>query len=138
MAEFQADDLKEKLATLRKEGEERAAERLAEKSHLPYADLSKKPISLEAVRVVPEGKARDAKAASIEVQSKKIAIAVANPELPAAKELIRWLQSEGYVVKTFVVSLSSLGVVWGFYKFVKPETEQITGKMSITNKGLRN
>ena len=136
MADLETDDLKAKLAKLHREGEERAAERLAEQLHLPYVNLSKKPVSLEAVRVIPEDKARDAKAASIESRSKKIAVAMANPELPAAKELIQWLTSEHYEVKIFVVSLSSLAAAWHFYKFVKPETEQITGKVSITKERI--
>ena len=38
------------LAKIRRAGEERAAERLAQKLGYPYADLSKMPISLDAVR----------------------------------------------------------------------------------------
>ena len=136
MADLETDDLKAKLAKLHREGEERAAERLAERLHLPYTDLSKKPVSLDAVRVIPEDRARNAKAASIESRAKKIAVAMANPELPAAKELIQWLESGHYEVKVFVVSLSSLEAAWHFYKFVKPETERITGKVSITKERI--
>ena len=126
------DDLKAKLVQLRREGEERAAERLAAQLNIPYADLSKMPISLEAVRVISEEKARNAKAASIEVKPKKVAVAATNPELPATKALIKELHDEQYETKLFVVSPSSLDVAWRLYQFIKPTAASVTGKVSIT------
>lgn len=125
------DDLKAKLTQLRREGEERAAERRAAELNIPYEDLSRMPISLEAVRVIPEEKARNAKAATIEVRSKKVAVALADPELPAAKALIKELRDEQYETKLFVVSPSSLGVAWRLYQFIKPTAASVTGKVSI-------
>ncbi|HEX4104570.1 MAG TPA: GspE/PulE family protein [Candidatus Paceibacterota bacterium] len=129
-------DLQAKLAKLRKEGEERAAERLAGKLGLPYADLSKMPVSLDAVRVIAENSARDAKVAGIEVRPHKIAVGASNPELPATKAALKALQAQGYEVKTFVVSPSGLDIAWRLYKFVKPVTETITGKVNITQERI--
>jgi type IV pilus assembly protein PilB len=126
------NDLQTKLAKLRKEGEERAAERLAAKLGLPYANLSKMPVSLDAVRAVPEAIARDAKVAGIEIRPHKIAIAASNPELPATRAAVEGLKKEGYEVKTFVVSPSGLEIAWKLYKFVKAASDTITGKVSIT------
>ena len=136
MADLPADDLKAKLVKLRREGEERAAERLAKEMNLPYVDVAKKPISLEAVRVIPEAKAREAKAAGIEVRSNKIALAAVNPALPAAKALVEWLTGQHFEVKVFVVSPSGLAAALRFYKFVKPEAKQITGKVSMGKEGI--
>jgi len=132
MPGFQPPDLQVKIAKLRQEGEERAATRLAEKLGLPYADLSKMPTSLEAVRVIPEAMAREAQAAAIELRSHKVAVAQANPELPAAKEVLKDLEARGFEARVFVVSPSSLQAAWRFYKFIKPTTENITGKVKIT------
>ncbi len=79
MADQQEDDLKAKLAKLHREGEERAAERLAAKLGLPYADLSKMPISLEAVRLIPEHEAMDGKIAAIETKAEAVAVVAVNP-----------------------------------------------------------
>ena len=46
------NELAERVAKIRRAGEERAAERLAEKLGYPYVDLSKMPISLDAVRII--------------------------------------------------------------------------------------
>ena len=102
------DDLHAQLTKIRRTGEERAAERLAQKLGHPYADLSKMPISLDAVRVIPEAEARDGKIAAIEVRDKKIATVVVDPTLPATKKAIEDLEAKNFQVKVFVVSPSSL------------------------------
>lgn len=136
MPDTQEDDLQAKLKTLHREGEERAAQRLAEKLGLTYIDLSKIPVSLDAVRLLPEQEAKDANVAAIEIKSQKVALATINPELPATKKAIEGLTARKFEVKTIIVSPSSLQSAWQFYKFIKPETENITGKVNITAERL--
>jgi type IV pilus assembly protein PilB len=131
MLDAPQNDLKEKLSKLHREGEERAAQRLAEKLGLPYVDLGKVPVSLDAVRIISEAEAKDAKVAAIEVKSEKVALAVIDPELPATKKIVEELTAKKYEVKVVVVSPSSMDAAWKFYQFVKPEAETITGKVEI-------
>lgn len=135
-ADPEEDDLKSKLEKLRREGEERAARRLAEKLGLSYADLGKVPVALDAVRLLTEQDAKDAKAATIELKEKKVALAAVNPELPATKKISEELAAKKYEVKTIVVSPSSLETAWHFYKFIKPAEEEITGKINISKERL--
>jgi type IV pilus assembly protein PilB len=130
------DDLKTQIAKLHREGEERAAQRLAEKLKLSYVDLAKVPVSLDAVRIVVEAEAKDAKAAAIELKGNKVALAALDPELPVTKKLIEELQKKHYEVKPVVVSASSMDAAWKFYQFVKPEAETITGKVNIVKERL--
>jgi type II secretory ATPase GspE/PulE/Tfp pilus assembly ATPase PilB-like protein len=134
------NDLQVKLAKLHREGEERAAERLAQKTGQAYADLSKTPIELDAVKLLSEEEARDAKAAVTQLLLaggvSKIAFAVANPDLPATKKLLEELRAKHYEVKVIVVSPSSLEAAWRFYRFIKPESEVITGKVVISKNQL--
>ncbi len=132
MADVQANDLKARLEKLRRDGEERSARRLAENTKLPYADLSRTPISLDAVRAIPEGEARDAKIAGIELKARALAVGAVNPESPATKAAIKKLEGEGYGVRVFTVSPSGLETAFGYYKFIKPAEKQITGKTEIT------
>jgi type II secretory ATPase GspE/PulE/Tfp pilus assembly ATPase PilB-like protein len=136
MPDVPQTDLQTRVAKLRREGEERSAQRLAEKLNLPYADLSKMPVSLDAVRIVPEEDARNGKAAVIEVKSNDVALVAVNPELPATKKVIRDLEERKYAVKLFVVSPSSLQAAFHFYKFIKPQSEDITGKVMISKNRL--
>ncbi len=130
------NDLQSKLLRLRREGEERAAQRVAETHNLLYVDISKAPISLEAVKVVPEAEAREAKVAGLEIKVRKLALAVVDPELPATKKAISDLISKRYDVRVVVVSPSSLALAWDFYKFVKAKTESVTGKIALTKERL--
>lgn len=135
MLDVPQNDLRGKLAQLHRDGEERAAERLAQKLGLTYADLAKVPVSLDAVRIISEAEAKDAKAAPIEIRAKQVALAAMDPELPATKKIVEEL-SKKYEIKVVVVSASSMETAWKFYEFVKPEAEQITGKVAITKERL--
>lgn len=125
------DDIKAHLNMLHREGEERQAKRLAGELGLSYVDLAKTPVSVDAVKVIPEAEARDAKVASLESKASKVAVAAANPRAPAAAKVIRDIQEKGLEVKVFIASLSGLEKVWALYKFIKPEAEEITGKVVI-------
>lgn len=129
-------DLQSKLTKIRRAGEERAAERLAEQLGYPYADLAKMPISLDAIRIIVENEARDGKLAAIEINARKLAVVAVNPSLPATKKAIEDLRTKKYDVKVFVVSPSSLESAFHFYKFIKPLSENITGKVAISKSRL--
>lgn len=136
MLDAPRDDLKEKIAKLHRDGEERAAERLAERLGLSYVNLEKTPVSLDAVRIIPEPEAKNAKVAAIELKSGKMALAAVDPELPATKQAIDALTAKQYQVKVVVVSPSSIETAWKLYQFIKPEAETITGKVEITKERL--
>ena len=128
--------MKTQVARLRREGEERAAERLAGELGLQYVDLRKVPISLDAVRLVPEDDARSGGAATIEIKGNHVALAVIDPGLPAVKHIAEALSAKGYQAKTVVVSPSGMEAAWKFYQFIKPAAEDITGKVDIAKDRL--
>ncbi len=139
MAELQKPgDLQAKLAKLRSEGEERAAARLAEQLGLQYADLTKVPTTVDALRLIPEDLAHDAKIAAIEIRGRKVAVAALNPELPASKKVVNDLIAKKYEVKTFVASKNGLEQAWRLYRFVKSEAGDITGTVKIEAKRLED
>ena len=123
--------LDQKLEQLKREGEERSAERLAEDLKLPYIDLTRAPVSLEAVRLVSKKDAEEGRVVAIEVRPGKVALAVVNPALPAAKRVIKDLENKKYEVKVFIASYSGVKQAWHFYSFVPEKKEDITGKLGI-------
>ncbi|MEK7507841.1 MAG: GspE/PulE family protein [Patescibacteria group bacterium] len=129
-------NIKSQVSLLRREGEERAAQKLAEKLGYGYVNLSKIPFSTEALKIIGEQEAKDGKLAAIELKSRIVAVAALDPELPAAKKAIQGLQEKQYEVKIFVASLSGLEHVWELYKFVKPAVEVITGRIKIEEKKM--
>ncbi len=128
--------IKNKLAQMQREAEERDAKRRAEKTKCPYADLSTTSINIEALSLIPEEDAKKAKMAAIELKEKKVALAVFDSEDPEAKKIIEKLKSEGYALSVFTVSLSGLTHIWSFYKFVFQKLENITGRVKIEEKKL--
>jgi len=131
-----SEDLQKKLNELRREAEERDAQKRAEKLGLPYIDLRKIAVSLEALALIPEEKARQAKAVAVEKKSDTIALVFYNPKSKEAEDLINELKSQNFEIKIFVSSESGIKEAWDSYKFIPPPKEQITGEVKITKSTL--
>ncbi|MFH1246667.1 MAG: ATPase, T2SS/T4P/T4SS family [Candidatus Liptonbacteria bacterium] len=123
--------LQRKLTDINRLAEERDALRRAERTGYPYIDIRKIPISTEAIKLIPELDARDAKASAIEIKLREVAVAALDPQSPGTQKIIQDLEARKYAVKLFVVSLSGLNEAWHFYKFVSATTKDITGKVEI-------
>lgn len=128
--------LTDKLNQMRREGEERDAKRRAEKAKLDYLDLRSSPINIEALSLITEEKAREAKIAAIEEKNKKLALVVFDPTQKETQLIVSDLKSKGYETIIHVVSLSGLNHVWNSYKFVTKGQEKITGSVQIEEKEL--
>lgn len=131
MADEKTTALDRKIEKLNRASEERGAQKLAQDLNLPYVDLGKTPISLEAIKLIPEEKARAAKVAVIEIRVNKVALAAVDPKAPLVNEVIKLLEAKKLAVKTFVASFSGIKQAWHLYGFVPPEAAEITGKVGI-------
>lgn len=121
----------EQLAKIRREGEERQAQRVAQQFGIPYFDVKTMPVQTDALALVPEEKARKLNVAPFYLQKDTVSLAVLNPESSKTKSLISELQNQGYLVKLFAASESALKQVWEKYKFVVKKGEEITGRVAI-------
>lgn len=130
-------DLQIKIVNLRREGEERAAERLARQLGHQYVDLRQTPAFVDAIKLLPEAVAKDAKIATIELKGRKVALAAVNPDLAATKKAVKELESQKYEVKIFVASPSSLKEAWSLYRFIKPEAGELTGIIKLNPERIR-
>ena len=131
MAQDDKNLLTAKLDMLRKEGEERAAQRRAEQLKFQYLNTAKAPINIEALGILDEAIAKKAKLAIIEEKANNAILIAFDPEQKEAKEAIKALEVRGYKIKTVIVSLPSLEHVWEFYQFVVPPAKEITGRVEI-------
>ncbi|MDI6717629.1 MAG: GspE/PulE family protein [Patescibacteria group bacterium] len=123
--------LDEKLLKLRRESEERMAERRAEKLGAKYINLSKTPVNIEALALLPEELARKGRIAAIEKKNEKIAAVAVDSASSETKKAVDYLKSKGFDVSVFIISQSSFIHALDFYKFVSKEKESITGKIDI-------
>jgi type II secretory ATPase GspE/PulE/Tfp pilus assembly ATPase PilB-like protein len=120
------DSLQTKLGKIRRDAEERDAERRAKKNNLAYIDLRKTPVSIDALRLVP----------AVELKARDLALVVCNPQDDLAKKIVVDLEAKKYKVKIFVSSRSGIEQIWPFYRFAPGEAEDITGKVKIEKKRL--
>ena len=127
----QLNPLQKKLGEIHRDAEERDAERRAERAGGKYVNLSKVPISLEAVGLIPEAQAKSAKAAAIELKVKDVALAAYDPRTTEVQALVKTLEADRYNIKTFFTSESGLIQAWDLYKYVSEKAKGITGAVAI-------
>ena len=123
--------LKNILEKEKNAAEERDAERRAVKAGVLYINLLTQPIETDALELIPEAEARDARVATIEKKGDRVVLVAADSSLPKAKKIIQGLEKNGLKLKIFVVSLNSLERAWDFYKYVVKKTGPITGRIDV-------
>ena len=126
----------EKLAEIREREEEDLARILSEKYGMTYADLSLKEIDNEALRVVPEAKAREAEAAPFAKTAKNLSLAVHNPNNPARAKLKEELVAQEYKVQEFLVSKKNLDKVLSRYADLSFAAESKAGVFVVPPESL--
>jgi len=124
-----------KIHQLQREAEENRAKNLATELGFPYIDLRITPVDDDVLTLIEKEKAQKSQAALIQKRQKEIYLAVADPRTKQTKSLIKNLETEGYQVKIFLTSESSLQKAWQRYEFIKPK-EEITKTTEIDVKEL--
>ncbi len=134
----QIKELSERLEKGRREAEERDAQRRAEKLGAKYLNLIsvRVPTEIKAMTLVPEEKAREALVVPLQIVRKKLVLAVFDPTLSKTKTLIEELK-KSYELEILVVSKTGLAHAWEHYQYVAKETEEISGRVEIDDKRLR-
>lgn len=137
MASFDQDQKqKHKINLLRRKEEEGSVQLLSQKYRLPYIDLSIYPVEIDAIKLVPEPRARAATLAVIGVTGKQLAVAVRNPDKPETHELLGWLRGQGYAATLVLVSTHSLEHAWEYYKKVPRENIAGSGTVQVSEEKL--
>ncbi|BCX15835.1 MAG: hypothetical protein KatS3mg098_064 [Candidatus Parcubacteria bacterium] len=123
--------LQDQLLKMRREAEERDAQRRAQSLGLAYLSPSQVSINLEALSLLSEDEARLGQCAVIAQKDKKIAVIASDPGYSETKKTLEKLKSDGYSPTVYVVSLSSLKYALDFYRFVQKERQAIVGKVKV-------
>lgn len=121
---------------MRREAEERAAERLAGKLNLQYIDLRITPVSIDALKPIPEELAKDAMAVAVETKKNHVAVAATDPGSPQTGKIIEKLKAAGFETRVFTASRSGIEKILESYAFVPKESKEITGKVEISPERL--
>ena len=103
------DEVKQndKLKRLREKNEERLVKVLSKKYGVGYVDLSTVSINTDALKIIPEDKAREAKIAAFDMKGRKIALGVVSPFPDIVTDEVKRLESKKYTVSLFMLSKKS-------------------------------
>ncbi len=126
----------EKLRGMREREAEDLAKILAQKYKLPYLDLSRAAIELDALKIVPEAEAREAKLAVFQSVGKKLQVAILSPNPEPTQMTVKKLEQDGYKPSLFMVSETSLGRAWKRYSEVPEFVEMAHGIVDVSPEKL--
>ena len=125
----QSTDFGAKVKKIYRQAEERETQRNAKVQGVNYLDSSEAPISVEALKDIPEATAQSLNIGAFQIKGRSLLIAALDPTDPKVKEFaatITHLKPE-----LFMVSRSSLDHIISYYKFIPKNLGPITGKIKI-------
>ncbi len=135
---FKEEDNKEKLNEMREREAEDLSQILAQKYKLPYLDLSRVTIDLDALKIIPEETAIAAKIAVFQKVGKKIQVAAQSPNPEPTKLALKELEQKGYQPTVYMVSETSLKRAWKRYAEVPDFVEISKGIIEISSEKLED
>jgi type IV pilus assembly protein PilB len=131
------EDYRKKVQDLRRKEEESLAEMLSSKYGLSYIDLTGVSINTDALRVISEKVAREAKMAAFKLVDRKIDIAVLSPNKMEVMEVVKGLEDRNYEPTLYMASTASLERAWERYKDIAFATETKEGILDISNEEIK-
>lgn len=133
---FDEDKQKKRLDDLYQEEAEELAQALSQKYGLPYIDLSRFSINTDALKVIPEVRAKQASIAAFDITGKKIQAAVLAPENPKLKELLEELERTGYSFTLYLASKRSVERAWERYAEISSARTSEAGLIDVSDEHL--
>lgn len=131
--------LQEEIKKQQRTAEEADAERRATQNNLPYINLisTKAPTEIKAMMLIKKNDAEGALLSPLQIIKNKIVVAVFDPNLESTKKIIETLKKR-YEVVIFICSKTSLEHAWNYYDYVTEEAKEISGKIAIDDKHLKD
>lgn len=120
------------MKRLWQESEERLAQKKAAGAKAQYIDLEKSPIQLDALKLLPQARAREMNAILFEHKGLFAALAALNPAEPKVLAFIKELELKSIKTRVFEASQESLEYAWTFYKLLPEVMHDINSRVDIT------
>lgn len=134
----ETEELQSTLTDIALKRKEQEAQSQATVIGVPYIDLSKFPISQDAIALVPKAEAEKLKVACFFLEKKQARLAAVNPEDSEVEVLKNHLaQENGLTVKIYKTSSFSFSKALKFYD-VLPKIKKSKPGVEITEKALQN
>ncbi|NOY35542.1 MAG: type II/IV secretion system protein [bacterium] len=136
MINFTDEKQQKRVEEMREREAEELSQILAQKYKLPYLDLSRVTIDLDALKLVPEEDAREAKLAVFQKSGKRLQVAILSPNPDPTKKIIKELEEKGFKTTLYMVSETSLERVWKRYSEVPDFVEISRGIIDVSPEKL--
>ena len=111
------DAAAQRIGDIRAQEAEKLARLLSARHNLPYIDLTRITIELDALKLIPEATARTAQVAAFRRVGDNVQVAVVNPDPEATERAIRDLKGTGRPVTLYIAS--ALGVKRAVLKYAE-------------------
>jgi len=119
------------LSLLRRKEAEEVTELVAGKHKLPYLDLAAFPIDTDAIKVIPEERARAGELAVFQAAGSRLKIAVRDPDKSETASVLKDLESRRFSYELYLVSRQSLDRAWTIYGKVPAGYQASAGTIAI-------
>jgi type IV pilus assembly protein PilB len=138
MIEFDEDKQTRKVGDLLKREEEEVVQMLASKYGIEYIDLSVATITTDALRLIEEPVAREAKMAAFGIKDRRLKIAVREPDNEKTLSVVKELADKGYIPTLLITSMASLDKAWKNYKDLSFASETKAGSLDVSSDEITN
>lgn len=124
--------LDEKLKQLWQESQERLTQKKAASQKAQYIDLTKSPIQLEALKLIPLERAQDIKAIVFEHKGQFAALAAVNPNDKKVQDFIKELNEQGIKVTVYEASKETFDYALTNYQYLPKKMAEINSRVDIS------
>jgi len=138
MALFADKKTERKIKLLREREEEDLAKLLSKKYGVEYGDLSRVSIDTDALKLIPEGVAKENKVAVFSKLEKNVNVAAHSPKDDGVTNVLEELKKKGFAPKIFMVSNKSLEKAWTMYKDISFSEKTKAGVLEISSEQIEN
>ncbi len=127
----------ERVKLMREREEEDLAQTLATRYGLQYMDLTAETIYTDALRLIPEDRAREHFVAAININNRKISLAMKSPNRQEVQNEMAELEKNGYFVNPIIVSQKSLEKAWSRYADLSFAKESKMGSLEVSSEEIQ-
>ncbi len=124
-------ELQDQLSKMRRESEERDAQRRAKTYGLSYLDPKSITVDLNALALVSKTDAEEGRCAVIEQNGTNLAIIAEDPKYSKTQQIIKGFEEQKNKVVVYVVSNSSINYALGYYSYTQKKREKISGAVKM-------
>lgn len=136
MIQFDEDKSNRKLHDIHRKEEEELMQILALKHGLEYVDLSTISVQTDALQLIAETEAREAKVAAWSITNRSVKIAIHSVDDEKTKAVIEALKQKGYTPTLYLASKASLEKAWAMYKDISFAIETKAGSLEISSEKI--